>query len=86
MRWTGNRRSGRLLGAQLLGDRRSEVAKRIDITVAALFSPFTVEEVSDLDLSYTPRWAASGTRPDGAQAWVRAWASLQSHLDPFPVS
>jgi hypothetical protein len=32
---TGDRRSGRLLGAQMLGDWQSEVAKRIDVYAAA---------------------------------------------------
>jgi NADPH-dependent 2,4-dienoyl-CoA reductase/sulfur reductase-like enzyme len=35
LRITGDRHSGRLLGAQLLGDHRAEVAKRIDIPAAA---------------------------------------------------
>ncbi|MBN9621817.1 MAG: FAD-dependent oxidoreductase [Actinobacteria bacterium] len=53
-RLTGDRRSGRLLGVQLLGRRGSEVAKRIDIPATAIFAEMTVEDVLDLDLSYTP--------------------------------
>ena len=51
---TGDRRTGRLLGAQIVGHRDSEVSKRIDIVAAALFNSMLVEELCDLDLSYTP--------------------------------
>ena len=46
LRITGDRSSGRLLGAQLLGDHRAEVAKRIDIPATALFHHMTVEGLS----------------------------------------
>lgn len=51
---TGDRRSHMLLGAQILGTRKSEVSKRIDIVASALFHRMKVEELGDLDLSYTP--------------------------------
>jgi NADPH-dependent 2,4-dienoyl-CoA reductase/sulfur reductase-like enzyme len=51
---TGDSRTGQLLGAQIVGYRVSEVAKRVDIVGAAIFSGLHVEEISDLDLSYTP--------------------------------
>lgn len=51
---TGDRRTGRLLGAQIIGHRDSEVSKRIDIVAAMLFNSLLVEELCDLDLSYTP--------------------------------
>src|SRR6266511_4602895 len=51
---TGDRRSGRLLGAQLLGHVGAEIAKRIDILATAIAYGATVEEIGDLDLSYTP--------------------------------
>ncbi len=54
MRLTGDRRDGRLLGVQLVGHRGSEVAKRIDIPATAIFNGMGAEELSDLDLSYTP--------------------------------
>ncbi|MGH9120780.1 MAG: FAD-dependent oxidoreductase, partial [Acidimicrobiales bacterium] len=54
MRYTGARDSGRLLGLQLFGHVHAEVAKRIDIAAAAIFNELTVDQVSDLDLSYTP--------------------------------
>jgi len=73
MRYTGERRTGRLLGAQLFGHRHSQVAKRVDIAATAIFNEMTVEAISDLDLSYTPPlgspWDALQV---GAQAWVKA--------------
>ncbi len=73
MRYTGDRKNGRLLGVQLFGHRHSEIAKRVDIVAAAIFNEMTVEAMSDLDLSYTPPlgspWDAMQV---GAQAWARA--------------
>jgi NADPH-dependent 2,4-dienoyl-CoA reductase/sulfur reductase-like enzyme len=51
---TGDRRTGRLLGAQIVGHRDSEVDKRIDIIATALYNGMYVKELNDLDLSYTP--------------------------------
>jgi NADPH-dependent 2,4-dienoyl-CoA reductase/sulfur reductase-like enzyme len=72
MRFTGDRATGRLLGAQLFGHRHAEIAKRIDIAATAIFHHMTVDAVSDLDLSYTPPlgspWEAVQM---GAQAWTR---------------
>ncbi len=51
---TGDRRTGRLLGVQIVGHRDSEIAKRIDIIATALFNGMLVENLCDLDLSYTP--------------------------------
>ena len=53
VRVTGDR-SGRLLGAQIVGNWQAQVAKRIDIFATALFAGMNVDEISDLDLSYTP--------------------------------
>ena len=46
------RGSGRLLGAQLVGEEGA--AKRIDVVATALTAAMTVTEVIDLDLSYAP--------------------------------
>ncbi len=51
---TGDRKSHTLLGAQILGNRKSEISKRIDIVATALFHRMKVEDLNDLDLSYTP--------------------------------
>ena len=54
IRVTGDRDSGRLLGAQILGHFQSQVAKRVDVFATALFHGMRVEELLQLDLSYTP--------------------------------
>jgi len=46
------RRTGRLLGAQIVG--REGSAKRIDVAAVALWNRMTVEEVTGLDLGYAP--------------------------------
>ena len=76
MRYTGDRKTGRLLGVQLFGHRNAEVAKRIDIGATAIFNEMTVEAMSDLDLSYTPPLGSPWDAVQmGAQAWVRAQSS-----------
>ncbi len=52
---TAERRSGRLLGAQIVG--REGAAKRIDVLAACCWNEMTVEEVLSLDLSYAPPFA-----------------------------
>jgi hypothetical protein len=54
----------------MIGHRSSSVAKRIDIYAAALHHGMTVDEVSDLDLSYTP---PLGSPYDAVQAAAHAW-------------
>jgi len=49
------KRSGRLLGAQIVG--REGAAKRIDVLATALWNEMTVEEIAGLDLSYAPPFA-----------------------------
>ncbi|HTW08793.1 MAG TPA: FAD-dependent oxidoreductase [Acidimicrobiales bacterium] len=77
MRYTGDKRTGRLLGVQLFGHRHGEIAKRVDIVATAIFNEMAVDAVSDLDLSYTPPlgspWDAMQA---GAQAWVKAKLAL----------
>jgi NADPH-dependent 2,4-dienoyl-CoA reductase/sulfur reductase-like enzyme len=70
LRITGDRSSGRLLGAQLVGDHRAEVAKRIDIPASALFHAMTVDGLTDLDLSYTPPF---GSPWDAMQLAAQDW-------------
>jgi hypothetical protein len=72
LRITGDQASGRLLGAQLVGDHRAEVAKRIDIPAGALFHHMTVDGLSDLDLSYTPPF---GSPWDAIQLAAQAWST-----------
>ncbi|HEY1699422.1 MAG TPA: FAD-dependent oxidoreductase [Trebonia sp.] len=72
MRFTGDRTTGRLLGVQLFGHKDTAVAKRIDIAATAIFHGLAVDEISDLDLAYTPPlgspWDAIQA---GAQDWTR---------------
>ncbi|SDB80451.1 NADPH-dependent 2,4-dienoyl-CoA reductase, sulfur reductase [Raineyella antarctica] len=70
LRITGDRTSGRLLGAQLVGQRGAEVAKRVDTYATALFHEMTVAGLSDLDLSYTPPLGAPW---DAVQVATQAW-------------
>jgi NADPH-dependent 2,4-dienoyl-CoA reductase/sulfur reductase-like enzyme len=49
------RRTGRLLGAQVVG--REGAAKRIDVFASAIWNEMSVDEVLSLDLSYAPPFA-----------------------------
>ncbi len=51
---TGDRLTQKLLGAQIMGHHGAEISKRIDILASALYSGLGVDEIPDLDLSYTP--------------------------------
>ena len=75
IRVTGDRRTGDLLGAQMLGSWHAEVATRIDVFAAALFSGLTVDELSDLDLSYTP---PLGSPWDAVQMAGQEWTRTQA--------
>jgi NADPH-dependent 2,4-dienoyl-CoA reductase/sulfur reductase-like enzyme len=72
MRYTGDRGTGLLLGLQLVGRLGSEIAKRIDIAATAIFNQMTIDEMSDLDLSYTPPLGSPwDALQHGAQRWRR---------------
>jgi NADPH-dependent 2,4-dienoyl-CoA reductase/sulfur reductase-like enzyme len=69
-RLLGDQRSGRLLGAQMLGHLHAQIPKRLDILATALHNDARIETLDDLDLTYTPPFG----RPwdpiqDAAQAW-----------------
>ncbi|HEX6554094.1 MAG TPA: FAD-dependent oxidoreductase [Ktedonobacteraceae bacterium] len=72
IRVTGDQKTGLLLGAQMIGHVNAEVAKRIDVFAAALFNGMRVEQLNDLDLSYTPPvsspWDPIQT---SAQVWMK---------------
>jgi NADPH-dependent 2,4-dienoyl-CoA reductase/sulfur reductase-like enzyme len=72
IRLTGDERSGRLLGAQIVGHWQAQIAKRVDIFATALFVGMKVDEISDLDLSYTPPLSSPW---DPVQLAGRAWTS-----------
>ncbi len=82
MRYTGDRRTGRLLGVQLIGHLDSEIAKRIDIPATAIFNQMTIDAVSDLDLSYTP---PLGSPWDALQSGAQTWERL-AHPSPSAAS
>ena len=75
IRVTGDRSSGRLLGAQIAGHYQGEVARRIDIFATALFNDMTVNDLNDLDLSYTP---PLGSPWDAVQMAAQAWTKQLS--------
>ena len=75
IRITGDTLTGRLLGAQIAGDWKAEVAKRIDVFATALFHHMKVDEMSALDLSYTP---PLGSPWDAVQITAQAWAAVTS--------
>jgi len=79
IRITGDRTTGRLLGAQLVGRLGSEVAKRVDTYATSIFHGMTVEEIADLDLSYTP---PLGSPWDAVQIAAHAWTAqhARSHV------
>jgi NADPH-dependent 2,4-dienoyl-CoA reductase/sulfur reductase-like enzyme len=51
-----NRENGMLIGAQSVG--YGDVSKRIDVAATAITSSMTIEELSQLDLSYTPPYGS----------------------------
>lgn len=73
IRVNGDTADGRLLGAQLVGRLGTETAKRVDTYATALFAGLTVEQVSELDLSYTPPLGSPWDAVQVAsQSWTRA--------------
>jgi NADPH-dependent 2,4-dienoyl-CoA reductase/sulfur reductase-like enzyme len=71
IRITGDQETGQLLGAQLVGARGTETAKRVDTYATALFHSMAVEELSELDLSYTP---PLGSPWDAVQIAAQTWS------------
>ena len=70
------RRTGRLLGAQIVGEENA--GKRIDGLAIAIWNAMTVEEMTGLDLAYAPPFSpglgpgahrgAQGRRASGSTA------------------
>lgn len=80
---TGDTGTGALLGAQLIGRKGAEVAKRVDTYATALFHGMTVDGISELDLSYTP---PLGSPWDAVQMAAQAWVRQQtSSRDTSPL-
>ena len=75
LRVTGDRRTGQLLGAQVLGSYGAEVSKRLDIFATAIFHGMRVDAVEQLDLSYTPPLSSPW---DPVQTSCMEWAGKPS--------
>jgi NADPH-dependent 2,4-dienoyl-CoA reductase/sulfur reductase-like enzyme len=72
LRITGDRTTGKLLGAQAVGPEESQIAKRIDIFASALFHHMSVEALNELDLSYTPPFSSPWDPVQmSGQAWTK---------------
>lgn len=77
IRVTADQTTHQLLGAQLVGTYGSEVAKRTDIFASAIYNQMTVEEFSNLDLTYSP---IVGAPWDAVQAATQKLETLlQTH-------
>ena len=57
MKYTVQRQTGKLLGAQAIG--RDGVDKRIDVLSTALFAGMTVFDLENLDLAYAPPYSSA---------------------------
>jgi NADPH-dependent 2,4-dienoyl-CoA reductase/sulfur reductase-like enzyme len=68
------RRSGRLLGAQIVGAEGA--AKRIDVLACALWNEMAVDEIANLDLGYAPPF--SPVWDPVLIAARKAWARIES--------
>ncbi len=73
MRVVGDQHTGQLLGAQLIGHYGAEVAQRIDAIATAISFGARVEDLSRLDLSYTP---PLGSPFDAIQHAADAWTRV----------
>lgn len=76
LRITGERGTGRLLGAQMIGHRTSEVSKRVDVFATALYHGMQVEDLNNLDLSYTPPLSSPW---DPVQMAAQSWNQALRH-------
>jgi hypothetical protein len=76
VRLTADRGSRGLLGVQMLGAVPTAVAKRIDTAASALYAELSVDELIDLDLSYTP---PPGTPWDALQNAALDWQGAVSY-------
>jgi NADPH-dependent 2,4-dienoyl-CoA reductase/sulfur reductase-like enzyme len=79
IRVTGDRRTGRLLGAQVLGSYGAEISKRVDVFATAIFHGMRVDAVEHLDLTYTP---PLGSPWDPVQTSCMDWTG--AHLEGRP--
>jgi NADPH-dependent 2,4-dienoyl-CoA reductase/sulfur reductase-like enzyme len=83
VRLTADRKTARVLGAQMLGAVNGAIAKRIDVVAAGLYAGMTVDELNDLDLSYTP---PMGSPWDPLQVAAQAWLSERAAGSSSPLT
>lgn len=80
---TGDTKTGQLLGAQIAGHVHGAVAKRIDTFATALFNRMQVDDLSALDLSYTP---PLGSPWDAVQMSAQDWVKHQFVVSADTIS
>jgi len=80
---TGDQPTGWLLGAQIVGQRTAEISKRIDTFATALHAELTVDDVIDLDLSYTP---PLGSPWDAVQVAAQGWERVAAAANQAAVN
>ena len=74
IRITGDRKTQKLLGVQIIGHHGSEISKRVDVIAAALFNDMKMDELSDLDLTYTPPLSSPWDPLQlASQEWLRTF-------------
>lgn len=73
IRLTVDRSSRVLLGGQIVGHYSAEVSKRVDVIATAISNQTTVDDLVDLDLSYTP---PTGSPWDPVQMCAQEWLGL----------
>jgi pyruvate/2-oxoglutarate dehydrogenase complex dihydrolipoamide dehydrogenase (E3) component len=54
VRLTVEKETGRVLGAQIVGDYTASVDKRLDVFATAIKAGMTASDLTSLDLSYAP--------------------------------
>jgi NADPH-dependent 2,4-dienoyl-CoA reductase/sulfur reductase-like enzyme len=74
VRLVGDVPTGRLLGGQIFGVYGQEVSKRIDTLATALHYHMSIEDLNELDLSYTPPLSSPW---DPVQIAAQAWESAR---------
>jgi NADPH-dependent 2,4-dienoyl-CoA reductase/sulfur reductase-like enzyme len=76
IRFTGDRINRLILGAQIMGHVSSEVSKRVDVVATAIFNELKIEDLSDIDLSYTPPLSSPW---DPVQLSAQQWLKKRSN-------
>ena len=74
VRLTADRTTRALLGGQILGHYSGAVSKRVDVIATAISNRMTVDDLVELDLSYTP---PTGSPWDPVQMCAQEWTGLR---------